>query len=210
MKPLKFPEEIKNFYLEQYDIINNYIEKWIDTSLIIRSSRDELYVLIAILSELSKLFGLSGSHRVGDLRMRFDPTSGKIYSEYVINTLDYLIGTKYILEFDFVINEYLDKKVITKQLYHDIMSLDYSDYTLSEFYYKINRKDLDLSKSIALNTANRVENLLTSIPAHEMKPWRKEELSFVFDMIELIHKSLLNLSDTRSSLHSSIYNNNHV
>lgn len=204
MRPLKFPDEVKNLYLKQYHMINNYIRQWINTSLKIESNTDEIQISTDVLLILSKLFELSGTHRAGKLQMRFDPSSGEIASSYRIEQFIYQIGTKYNIKFNFFLMDYLDSQVVTKQLYDDIKSIDHTDYTLSNFYYEIDYRDLDLSRSDQLNIRDSIRDLSTRISRQEFQEWKTKELSPVFDMTEFIHQSFFELNDTKTILRSFI------
>lgn len=205
MRLLKYPEEVQNFYIKQYNIINSYIKDWIDDYLKIKLGTDEIQVSTNVLLTLSRSFNLPEFHRPGDLRIKFDPSSGEVLLSYNLEKLTYSIGYKYSLKFKFFIEEYLDHKPITKELYNAIQSLDHSGYTLSHFYHEVNHRDLDLAKSSLLDYKYAAtEDLLTSLYSEEFQVWHTEELFSVFDMIGIIHQSLVELNDTRSILRAYI------
>ncbi len=90
-------------------------------------------------------------------------------------------------------------------MYNAIQSLDHSGYTLSHFYHEVNHRDLDLAKSSLLDYKYAAtEDLLTSLYSKEFQVWHTKELFSVFDMIEIIHQSLVELNDTRSILRAYI------
>ena len=204
MKLLKFPEEVQKLYLEQYDIINNYIDTWINTSLKIETHTNQIKIFTNILLTLSKLFNLSGSHRSGNLELKFNSTSGEINKTNLTEYLKYFIGTKYSIEFIFYPAEHIVYNIATEQVYRNITSVNYSDYNLSYIYHKANHKELDLHKLNFYDKTDSTEKLLDSLYSQEFKIWNVKELSFIFDVIELIHKSLLELKDSKSILRTSI------
>lgn len=204
MRLLRSPDEVKALYLEQYHIINNYIDNWINTSLKVETHTHGIKIFTDILLTLSKLFNLSGSHHPGSLELKYDSASRKINKTNTTEYVEYFIGSKYSIEFIFYPAEHIVYNIATEQIYRDITSVDYSDYNLSYIYHKASHKELDLHKLDFYDRDNSTENLLDRLYSQEFKSWHTKELSPTFDLIELIHKSLLELNDSKSILRTFI------
>lgn len=208
MELLTSMSDVLKLYVLGYRAISDYHSVWMDTPLDIEfdAYNNNIQISSSVLLTLSKSFQIPGHHTKSKTSITYEPYSKKIS----LNFLEERFNTdRYIKpQLSFVLMYGLKSQIdiVPKKLYDDMMSLDYSHYTLPEYYYKVRPGELDLANAEMLN--NNIDDvskdLMTRLYSQEYKYWHKEEVFPIFDLVEIIHNSLLELSDSTGILSTSI------
>ena len=204
MRLLKFSEEVKFLYLDQFNMMNKFVNAWINTSLNLELRKDELYITSNVLKSLFALLNINPlKHLLGYVKVNFDENSAtvttKAQSEQIIVKLDPIIT----LKLAFVFTWYSKSSIITKRVY-DKLKINGGSGAISPLYYEVSYKDLDLSKLGISNIIQSADDLVQEVARLWNMTWSYKELSSILDIISLIHASLLELRDTRNLLELSI------
>lgn len=207
MKLLEFPEEVKSLYLEHCHIINNYIEEWINASLVLKTNNRKVLRLSSnVLKSLSLSLDISvNRYRSGNLKLDFDDQLGitKIQNipELLISRL--ILGVNLELNFAFGWFPFSDRSMIPDKVFDKIKSINLSESDQTYHNIEIESKDLDLSNLIEWDndTSNISSDILVSRISSKWNQMKSfEEISSAIDMIKIIHDSLRELKDDKTAL----------
>ena len=216
MKLLKFPEEVKDLYLDQYHFINSYIESWVDTKLTLKHKQNEVHIFSNVLNSLCKLLNISPTeHTLGDVKIDFNDTHAAINFDMQLERLIINPDPKIKLMFTFLPFWSKHFNVVPKRISNKAKSYS-SSLKSQSYYFAVSTRDLHLTNK--LNVPSMIispESLVREIITRWSGQWSYDELFSTIDILSIIHTSLLELKDNKSLLdfsmiddipnHSSIY-----
>lgn len=220
MRFLRYPDEVKDLYLEYYSSLSQCTNEWINSHFKIISRKNEIQVITDVLLTLSKLFKLSEilNYKVGNLYKEFDPFSDRgVKFNYELEELTYHIDYKYLVKFNFMANQTLEKEVVTEKTQHKIKSLKDEGYTKPNIdkhkyeyrHYKVNYEDLDLSRLRVPKFNNSIKGILDKIKSLKSPTVDNQKLFHLCEILEIINLSFEELSDIKGISTITIKDNNY-
>ncbi len=206
MKLLEFPEEVKSLCLENCHIMNHYIDAWINTTLGLEINTSQINISSNVLKSLISLLDLSvEQHRSGYLKFDFKKRSGIVSFRVLSERVKVRLESGVRLQFDFTPMYFsTNAAIIPNKVFDKIKSIDLSEYTLPYYYFKIDFKDLDLSRWNTSTINISSDDLMRELGSIWTQQRSYEELFPALHIVTLIHESLRELKDSRALLDFSM------